>query len=114
MLGGYGLGVLIRDVTDPDWPAIYEIFTAVVQEGRSYAYPEELAADAARDMWSMDEPGRTVVAVDGDLVLGTATMTSNRDGRGSHVATGSFMVSPSHRRGGVGAGTGRVRRAVGY
>ena len=103
---GYGPVVLIRDVADPDWPAIYDIIRAVVQEGRSFAYPEDLTADAAHDVWSMNEPGRTVVAVDGDLVLGTATMTSNRDGRGSHIATGSFMVSPAHRRSGVGRALG--------
>lgn len=103
----YGRLVLIRDVTERDWPAVYKIFTAVVQEGRTYAYPEDLASDAARDLWLIHEPGRTVVAVDGDVVLGTATMTTNRPGRGSHIATGSFMVSPAERRRGVGRALGQ-------
>jgi hypothetical protein len=42
-------------------------------------------------------PGSTVVACDGDAVLGSAKMGPNRPGRGSHVATASFMVDPAHR-----------------
>lgn len=85
---------------------MYEIFAAVVKEGRTYAYPEDLTSDGARDLWMMNKPGRTVVAADDDVVLGTATMTSNRPGRGSHIATGSFMVSPSARGRGVGRALG--------
>ena len=47
-------------------------------------------------------PGRTVVAVDGDTVLGSAKMGPNRPGRGAHVATASFMVDPSSQGRGVG------------
>jgi GNAT superfamily N-acetyltransferase len=47
-------------------------------------------------------PGSTVVACDGDAVLGSAKMGPNRPGRGSHVATASFMVDPAHRGKGVG------------
>jgi GNAT superfamily N-acetyltransferase len=48
-----------------------------------------------------------VVAVDGVMILGSAKMGPNRPGRGSHVATGSFMVDPRHQ--GLGAG-----RALGH
>jgi GNAT superfamily N-acetyltransferase len=52
-------------------------------------------------------PARTVVACDPDgAILGTAKMGPNRDGRGSHVATASFMVSPEARGGGVGRALG--------
>jgi L-amino acid N-acyltransferase YncA len=43
-----------------------------------------------------------VVAVNGDTVLGAATAGPNRPGRGSHVATASFMVSRAARGRGVG------------
>jgi ribosomal protein S18 acetylase RimI-like enzyme len=42
------------------------------------------------------------VAVDHDVVVGTAKMGPNRPGRGAHVATASFMVHPDHRGLGVG------------
>src|SRR3954471_135600 len=49
-----------------------------------------------------EPPGRTVVAVDGDQVLGSAKMGPNRPGRGAHVATASFMVDPDSTGRGVG------------
>jgi L-amino acid N-acyltransferase YncA len=98
--------VLIRDATDDDWPAIYPIFDAIVREGRTYAYPENLSFDEARAYWMAEAPGRTVVATEADVVLGTATMGPNRPGRGSHIATASFMVGPDARRRGVGRALG--------
>jgi L-amino acid N-acyltransferase YncA len=102
----YSPGVLIRDATDEDWPSIYPIFSEIVADGRTYAYPENLLSDDARSFWMHGPPSRTVVAVDGTAVLGTATMGPNRPGRGSHVATASFMVDPDAQRRGVGRALG--------
>jgi GNAT superfamily N-acetyltransferase len=52
-------------------------------------------------------PNRTVVAVDGDTVLGTAKMGPNHLGPGAHIGTASFMVSPDHGGRGVGRALGR-------
>ncbi len=52
-------------------------------------------------------PGRTVVAVEDDMVLGSAKMGPNRPGRGAHVATASFMVDPAHTGRGVGRALGQ-------
>lgn len=38
--------------------------------------------------------------------MGSATMGPNRPGRGSHVATASFIVDPKHQGGGVGFALG--------
>lgn len=98
--------MLIRKASDGDWPQMYRTFAVVVSEGRTYAHPEGLSSDEARDLWMLKKPGRTVVAVEGEAVLGTATMGPNRPGRGSHIATASFMVAPSARRTGVGRALG--------
>ena len=97
----------IRDATDADWPAIHPIVARIVAEGRTYAYPEDLSSEEARRLWMEPPPGRTVVAVDGDVVLGSAKMGPNRPGRGSHVATASFMVDPARAGRGVGRALGR-------
>ena len=100
--------MLIREATAQDWPAIRPVFDAVTAEGTTYAYPAGLASEAARDLWLGQ--GRVVVAVDAgpgsDDVLGTATMGPNRPGRGSHVATASFMVAEQARGRGVGRALG--------
>ena len=49
-----------------------------------------------------DPAGQTFVAVDGEVVLGSAKSGPNRPGRGSHVSTASFMVDPAASGRGVG------------
>jgi L-amino acid N-acyltransferase YncA len=94
--------VRIRDATEDDWPRIWPVFREVVQAGETYAYDPNLSSEQARRLWLMSSPARTVVAVEDDEVLGTATMGPNRPGRGSHVGTASFMVSSVARGRGVG------------
>jgi len=95
--------VTIREATDEDWPRIWPFFQRIVAEGESYAFPLDLTPESARPWWMEQPPGRTVVAVDADgLVLGSAKMGPNRPGRGSHVATASFMVDPDQAGRGIG------------
>jgi GNAT superfamily N-acetyltransferase len=98
--------VRIREATPADWPKIYPFFSAIVAAGETYAYPEGLSAGAAEALWMERPPGLTVVAVDGDEVLGSAKMGPNRPGRGAHIATASFMVDPAHAGRGVGRALG--------
>jgi L-amino acid N-acyltransferase YncA len=92
----------IRPIADGDWAAVYAIFAAVVAEGETYAYPDDLTSEAARALWVEGPPGETVVAVRDDVILGTAKFGPNRPARGSHVSTASFMVSREARGSGVG------------
>lgn len=99
--------VIIRTALDQDWPRIYPFFSTIVAAGETYAFPEELSLEQARPWWMEQPPGRTVVAIDGETVLGSAKMGPNRPGRGAHVATGSFMVDPAHQSRGVGHALGQ-------
>lgn len=92
----------IRPVRPGDWARIWPFFRDIVAAGETYAYPDDLTPEQAEASWTPGEPGRTVVAVDGDNVLGAALMQPNRPGRGAHVVTASFMVSPAARGRGVG------------
>jgi L-amino acid N-acyltransferase YncA len=98
--------VEIREATAADWPHIYPFFARIVEAGETYAYPEDLTSDEAAALWMETPPGHTVVAVEGDSILGSAKMGPNRPGRGAHVATGSFMVDPSASGRGVGRALG--------
>ena len=91
--------MIIRTAVGQDWPRIYPFFSLIVAAGRTYAFPEDLSLDGARPWWMEEPPGRTVVALDGDTVLGSAKMGPNRPGRGSHVATArhSTMAKRSTR-----------------
>ncbi len=100
------MSVIMRTATEQDWPRIYPFFAAIVAAGETYAYPEGLTAEQARPWWLEPPPGTTVVAVDGDEVLGSAKAGPNRPGRGAHVATASFMVAPEHQGRGVGRALG--------
>lgn len=96
----------IRRAGEADWPAIYPFFAAIVAAGETYAYPEDLSEVQAGRLWMQQPPARTVVAVEEGVVLGSTTMGPNRPGRGSHIATGSFMVDPAHQGRGVGRALG--------
>ncbi len=97
----------IRPAREDDWSRIYPVFSAIVEAGETYAYPDGLSSDAACALWMEPAPAATFVAVDGDELLGTAKSGPNRPGRGAHVATASFMVDPSHAGRGVGAALGQ-------
>jgi L-amino acid N-acyltransferase YncA len=110
--------VLIREAVHADWPRIYPFYAAIVEAGETYAFPPGQSLDEARSWWMERPPGVTVVAFDGEDVLGSAKLGPNRPGRGSHVATASFMVDPVHRGKGVGRSLGDYvlerARAEGY
>ena len=97
----------IRPMTEADWPQVGPFFDEIVQAGETYAYPPDLTSEQARRLWTMSAPGQTVVLEEdlpgsGPRILGSATMSPNRPGRGSHVGTASFMVSSEARGRGVG------------
>jgi L-amino acid N-acyltransferase YncA len=96
--------VEIREATDGDWAAIWPFFRAIVEAGETYAYPTDVTEAEGRALWMERPPGRTVVAVDDGVVVGSAKMGPNRPGRGAHIATASFMVDASAG----GRGTGRA------
>jgi L-amino acid N-acyltransferase YncA len=103
--------VRLRDFDERDWPVVWRIFQEIVEAGETYTYDPAWNSDQARDVWVEGPPGKTVVAVDGTQVIGTAKIAPNRPGRGSHVATASFMVSSEARGRGVGRTLGEYALA---
>jgi GNAT superfamily N-acetyltransferase len=101
----------IRPAADEDWAGIFPFYSAIVEAGDTYAFPLGRSLEEARPWWMEEPPGLTIVAVDGDAILGSAKMGPNRPGRGAHVATASFMVDPARRGNGVGRALGEYALA---
>jgi L-amino acid N-acyltransferase YncA len=93
---------MIRPMTAEDWPQVWPFFAEIVRAGATYAYPDDLTSEQARELWTKEPPGQTVVLEEEGMVLGSATMGPNRSGRGAHVGTASFMVSSEARGRGAG------------
>ncbi|MDP9795149.1 GNAT superfamily N-acetyltransferase [Catenuloplanes nepalensis] len=102
----------VRAFEDNDWPGVWPIIHDVVTAQETFPYDPGMSSPAARAMWIESPPGLTVVAVDGDRVLGTAKMGPNRPGPGAHVSTASFMVAADSR--GTGVGTALCRFALAW
>jgi L-amino acid N-acyltransferase YncA len=98
----------IREAAPGDWQGIWPFLRDIVRAGETYTWPTDVTEDVARAMWMADGlPHRTVVAVDGGTVMGTAKMGPNHMGPGSHIANASFMVAPEHGGKGIGRALGR-------
>ncbi|TNH26005.1 GNAT family N-acetyltransferase [Micromonospora orduensis] len=104
--------MLIREFVDQDWAQVWPIFAEVIRAQETFTYDPAMTAEQSYDMWVEPPPGRTVVAVDGGRVLGTAKMGTNRPGPGAHVSTASFMVAADAR--GRGVGTALCRDALAW
>ncbi len=108
----------VRAARDEDWEGIFPFYSRIVDEGRTYAFPPGATLEEARPWWMEQPPGRTVVAVAGGTIVGSAKMGPNRPGRGGHIATASFMVDEGRRTRGIGRALGeemvRWAREEGY
>jgi L-amino acid N-acyltransferase YncA len=108
----------IREFIDDDWPEVWAIYQTVVNAGETYTYDPAWTEEHARRVWVEPTPGRTIVAIEGGRIVGTAHVGPNKPARGSHVATASFMVDAEARGLGVGRSLGThildVARADGY
>ncbi|HYH61610.1 MAG TPA: GNAT family N-acetyltransferase [Solirubrobacterales bacterium] len=98
--------MVIREATADDWPALWHIIRPIIEAGETYALDPAMDEEGARRYWLLGEGVRTTVAeLDGEIA-GTANGYANRQGNGSHVASGSFMVDADKSGKGVGRALG--------
>lgn len=100
--------MIVREAVDGDWAQIWPFFHEIVAAGETFAYPQDVTEPQGREMWMVEAPAHTVVAVDSadgvgpERVVGTANMYANRGGPGAHVASASYMVDPAFAGRGIG------------
>jgi L-amino acid N-acyltransferase YncA len=91
----------IRKATEKDKDEIWEIIKFVIAAGDSFT----LAPDSPREEmladWLSAEKHTFVAVADGKIVA-TFYIKPNQPGLGSHIANGSYMVSPEARQKGIG------------
>jgi GNAT superfamily N-acetyltransferase len=92
----------IREFAEPGWVQVWPIVREVVQAEEAFPYDPSMTSEEAHDIWVEPAPGLTVVAVEGERVLGTAKLGTNRPGPGAQVSSARFMVAADARRAGRG------------
>jgi len=100
----------VRPFAETDWPQLWPIVRDIVRAADTFAYDPAMTEAEARATWIEKAPALTAVAVEGERILGSAKMGSNRPGPGAHIATASFMVAGDAR--GRGVGTALCRYAI--
>ncbi len=107
----------IREATDRDRDAIWEIFRATVAPGDVFVYDPNTPREEAEAYW-FAKGTRTYVAEENGKVVGSYILRPNRPGLGNHVSNAGFMVDPAARRHGVGRAMGEhaldEARRLGY
>jgi L-amino acid N-acyltransferase YncA len=107
----------IREASQFDADAIWDIFHRVVARGDTYVFEPGTPRQEALAYW-FTATTRTYVAESDSKVVGTYILRPNRPGLGSHIANAAFMVSPDARGLGVGYAMGQhclaEARALGY
>lgn len=101
--------VVIRPITEADWPAVWKFMEPVIRAGDTYPYAMDMTVDGARQMW-IDVPEATYVAEGPDRdLLGTYYIKPNQPTLGAHVANCGYMVAEQAR--GMGVATQMCRHS---
>ena len=92
----------IRQATDADRDAIWNIFHQVVAGGDTYALDPNISREDALAYWFAAGTHTYVAEQPAIGVAGTYILRPNQSGGGSHVANAGFMVSADARGQGLG------------
>jgi GNAT superfamily N-acetyltransferase len=117
----------IREATNADRDAIWEIFHEVVAAGDTYPLDPKMSREDAFAYWFQPEAHVYVVELDrfnrssseeASEVVGTFMLHPNQSGGGGHVANAAFMVPAVARGQGIGRAMGehclREARRLGF
>lgn len=92
----------IREATNADRDAIWNIFHEIIAAGDTYAFDPQMPREEALAYWFRADTHAYIAERNGGVV-GTYILRPNQSGPGSHVANAAFMVA----RDAEGAGVGR-------
>lgn len=91
----------IRPATIQDYDAIWDIFKQVIATGDTYVFSPQTPKEDLQKHWFATYMNTFIIEED-DQILGTYIIKPNQIDLGSHIANGSYMVSPQHHGKGIG------------
>ena len=91
----------IRKTSENDFDAMWNIFQSVVATGDTLPFDGNTSEDFFRAQW-MGDDNNSYVALENTDVLGMYKTEANYPGLGNHVASATYLVSPSAQGKGVG------------
>ena len=97
--------VNIREATDTDLDAIWEIFREVIAAGDTYPLDQNISRADALAYWFQHD-AKVCVAENQGQIVGSYTVHRNQSGGGAHVANAAFIVARSGRGQGIGRAMG--------
>lgn len=107
----------IRQATTADYDEIWEIIHQVLQNGDTYVFAPSSSKEKMLGIWCAPNK-RSYVALHNGKIAGTYALSDNQMDLGSHIANGSYMVSPAHAGKGIGKAMGEhslmEARILGY
>lgn len=98
--------LIVRKILPEDYDSLWVIIKEVIAGGETYVFHPDSSREKMLAYWLAPDKQVYVVEQEGKMV-GTFTIKPNMPDRGSHVANGSYMVSPRHAGKGVGEFMGR-------
>ncbi len=91
----------IREATQNDYDAIWEIFKNVIKTGDTYVFDPNTKKEDLSIHWLASHM-KTYVLAEGEKTLGTYIIKPNQIDLGSHIANCSYMVHPNYHGKGIG------------
>lgn len=91
----------IRKYREEDKEQMWEIIKSVISAGDSFTDAPDSPREEMLNDWC-DPKKHTFVAVSEGKIVAIFYIKTNQPGLGSHIANGSYMVSPEARRMGIG------------
>lgn len=89
--------------TDDQFISLHRIFQEINAEGDSFPYPADTSLDKFKQIWCQQD-STSHIAIDSstNTIGGAYFFKPQWPGRGSHIATATYMVSKSARGNGLG------------
>lgn len=91
----------IRQATEADRPATWQIIKAVIAGGDTYVFSPDTTEEEMMAFWFTPDKHNYVAVEDGEIVA-TFWLRANNPALGKHVGNAAYMVSPDAHGKGIG------------